>query len=445
MTTPGEAEHLVSGIGLKSDRGENVAVRSTLGDAHYAGLLNKSLKKFFWNTVKTAVADPAQACFFFRTVRWQKRAAQVRLGYAEQGLHVPPILLYSVTNRCNLHCKGCYHRALRGGAGEELSGDEVRRLVAEATGLGISFIVLAGGEPLVRPETLEITAAYPDVLFLIFTNGLLIDDDTISTLKHRRNVVPLISMEGYQSDTDGRRGSGVNAQIEATVAKLKKAHVFWGTSVTVTTGNFSTVTSEAFVSKLRGLGCKMFFYVEYSPVTEGTEDLVISERQRDDMSVILAGFRSRFPALFIAVPGDERDFGGCLAAGRGFVHVSADGNVEPCPFVPYSDANVKNMSFKEALQSKFLATVRHSSGRFEGQGGCGLWKERAWLESLLPRKAGESVSPETMSSSALAFHRLPGGRAVRVKRTPPRSTPAGSPVSSGTPAQATATVSNEHR
>jgi MoaA/NifB/PqqE/SkfB family radical SAM enzyme len=372
------------------------------GDQRYTPVLNESLGIFFGDAVKATLRDPTQAAFFLRTVRWQKRAARTREGLARQGLHVPPILLFSITNRCNLHCRGCYHHALRGEAGPELTPAQVRRVVAEAQELGISFVVLAGGEPLVRPETLEITAAHPEVLFLVFTNGLLIDETVIATLKRQRNVVPVISMEGYQPDTDGRRGPGVSARLEQTVAALKKAHIFWGTSVTVTRTNHPTVTSETFVGALNRLGCKLFFFVEYSPVTPGTEDWVVDETQRQAMAGAMASFRERFSALFVSVPGDEDKFGGCLAAGRGFVHVSADGNVEPCPFVPYSDANLKQVSLKTALQSEFLAAVRNNSERLEaGVGGCALWKERPWLESILAPQAPEAANPEAVTGRAV--------------------------------------------
>ncbi len=401
MGIHGEAGTRTASIGAETGR----CVGAAPEDRHYARLLNESLKKFFWDAVKTAVADPAQAYSFLRIVRSQKRALRIREGYAARGLHVPPILIYSITSRCNLRCKGCYHQALRGTAAAELTGDEVKRVVAEATELGISFIVLAGGEPLVRPETLEVTAAHPEALFLIFTNGLLMDDVTVAKLKRQRNVIPLISMEGYQADTDGRRGNGVSARLTQTVAELKKSHIFWGTSVTVTTRNYDTVIDEAFVRGLRRSGCKMFLYVEYSPVAAGTEEWVVSGQQRADMAAKMARFRSKFPALFVSVPGDEEDFGGCLAAGRGFVHVSADGNLEPCPFVPYSDANVKELSLKDALKSKFLATVRHSSGDLEGEGGCALWEKRAWLESLLPRKCTEEPLPEEWVDGLLPIRR----------------------------------------
>ena len=88
--------------------------------------------------------------------------------------------------------------------------------------------------------------------------------------------------------------------------------------------------------------------------------------------------------MFIAVPGDEEEIGGCISAGKGFVHVSADGNIEPCPFAPYSDTNLRDSSLKEALQSEFLRTIRQNHEQLmETEGGCALWVKREWVRSLL--------------------------------------------------------------
>jgi MoaA/NifB/PqqE/SkfB family radical SAM enzyme len=96
-------------------------------------------------------------------------------------------------------------------------------------------------------------------------------------------------------------------------------------------------------------------------------------------------FHRLFPALFIAVPGHEKSVGGCLAAGRGFIHITAEGNVEPCPFAPFSDANVVNMSLKRALGSDLLLTLRQHPEKLRvTPGGCCLWKQREWVQSLLP-------------------------------------------------------------
>jgi MoaA/NifB/PqqE/SkfB family radical SAM enzyme len=95
-------------------------------------------------------------------------------------------------------------------------------------------------------------------------------------------------------------------------------------------------------------------------------------------------FRSKYPAVFLSFPGDEKKFGGCLSAGRGFIHVSASGDLEPCPFAPYSDASLLHVSLKEALQSEFLRRIRENSGELlEADGGCAIWKKREWAQALL--------------------------------------------------------------
>ena len=98
----------------------------------------------------------------------------------------------------------------------------------------------------------------------------------------------------------------------------------------------------------------------------------------------MTGFRKKHSALFINLPEDEKDFGGCLSSGKGFVHISAQGDIEPCPFAPYSDTNLRDSTLKDALQSDFLAAVRENSDQLhEGAGGCALWREREWLTTLL--------------------------------------------------------------
>ncbi|MFH1383291.1 MAG: radical SAM protein [Chloroflexota bacterium] len=353
-------------------------------DSDFRRVLNRSLKIFFKDALRVSITRPAQAFFFFRTVRWQQRAARTRAAWAGQGTHVPPIMIFSITNRCNLHCKGCYHHARNVPAGTEMNGDKLRGIIGEARELGISFVVVAGGEPFLRPEMLDITGDYPEVIFLVFTNGLLIDEEMLKKLKEQKNVVPVISLEGDENETDGRRGEGVFARLQKLAGRLRKQGIFWSVSLTVTRSNFATITDDSFIKGLVNLGCKLFFFVEYTPVEPGTEDWLLTDEQRAGLIQRRDSFRSQYPALFIAVPGDEDEIGGCLSAGRGFIHISAEGNVEPCPFAPYSDINLRDSSLKDALQSPFLEAIRRNHGELrETEGGCALWVKREWVRSLL--------------------------------------------------------------
>jgi MoaA/NifB/PqqE/SkfB family radical SAM enzyme len=347
-------------------------------------ILNTALKIFFKDAFLTALTRPRQAAFFLRFVRRQTNASRIRLHWADHGLQVPAAVIFSITTKCNLSCKYCYAQALHPLSEREMDPDTVRRVVRQAEELGVSFFVVAGGEPFLRPELLDIAGEFKKMLFLVFTNGLLIDGGVVEKLKNLKNVVPLVSLEGQADDTDFRRGSGVHENLARVIRALKENGVFFGTSVTVTRPTFASLTDSSFIGDLMGKGCKFFLFVEYTPVQEGTDDLVLTRSQRGELKRIADSYHARRKALFITVPGSEESVGGCLAAGRGFVHLTAEGDIEPCPFVPYSDSNVREMTLKEALRSDLLSKLReHPESLSVGEGGCCLWKKRDWVKSLL--------------------------------------------------------------
>ena len=102
----------------------------------FSKTLNSTLRVFFKDALRAAVTNPLQTVFFLKTLNWQRRAVKIRKGWERIGLHVPPILVFSVTSKCNLHCKGCYHQALRQGAGNDISDERLRKVIAEAKELG---------------------------------------------------------------------------------------------------------------------------------------------------------------------------------------------------------------------------------------------------------------------------------------------------------------------
>ena len=116
---------------------------------------------------------------------------------------------------------------------------------------------------------------------------------------------------------------------------LRKKHVFFGTSVTVTNQNIAQVTDAPFVSFLQKSGCGLAFYVEYVPADGKSDALAPTDADRAFLDKRLEALREEKRMLAIAFPGDEKILGGCLAAGRGFFHINPNGDAEPCPFSPY--------------------------------------------------------------------------------------------------------------
>lgn len=328
-------------------------------------------------------AFPRRKSFFIKAMFNQKTAAGLRKRQAKSGLEVPPLLIISITRRCNLNCAGCYSKLLHLDEGAELEVNRFREILAEATELGISIILLAGGEPLVRREILEVAAMFPRIIFPIFSNGLLLNADYAAFFAQNSHLIPVISLEGGKAETDFRRGEGVYHHFSSVIQELNREEVFWGVSLTLTAQNIDMVLDKDYAKQMIDKGCRLFFFVEYVPVAEGSEDLLLSEDQKASVQQRVDSLMHDLPGVFIAFPGDEDQYDGCLAAGRGFMHINPQGRVEPCPFAPFSDTDLRYASLREALASEFLAKIREQHHLLvEGKGGCALWANREWVREL---------------------------------------------------------------
>lgn len=317
------------------------------------------------DAMKAALKNPRETAFLVRYAAAAKRAEGRRAVHAKQNMHVPSFLIASITSRCNLHCAGCYARANHlchdGAEDAPLTDEEWDGVFAQAEDIGVSFVLLAGGEPMLRRGVIERAAARPNLLFPIFTNGTLLSGRMLDLLDQNRNLVPIVSIEGDESQTDARRGEGTYRKLTETMRALRSRGVFFGASVTVTTQNVQFVTSGAFLAELAQNGCKIAFYVDYVPADPGTEALAPGEAERAYLAARLDELRARPDAMvYVSFPGDERYAGGCLAAGRGFFHINPHGGAEPCPFSPVSDVSVRDVSLLEALGSPLFTRLRSS-------------------------------------------------------------------------------------
>lgn len=353
----------------------------------YTQLLNEIIEFGYKQILQFSIKNPGMAWFLLKTLVRFYFANRKRERWAVKGVRVPPMLIFSVTSQCNLDCQGCYAKILHAPKNGEMDAQKFGQVVQEADACGVSIILLAGGEPFLRSELLVVTKKHPGIIFVLFTNGLLIKEEDIRLLRKQKNVLPILSLEGYELETDKRRGEGVYDNALHLMQRFSQERIFFGNSITITRRNFTTVTGEEFIGKLADLGCKVFFFINFIAVQSGTENLVLTQEQVDGLIEIMEAYRHLHHALFLAFPGSEIDFGGCLAAGKGFVHINAEGEVQPCPFSPYSDANLNEVSLIEAFQSPLLRVIRADSKRLdESNGMCALWNKRAWVAELAKAK-----------------------------------------------------------
>ncbi len=191
----------------------------------------------------------------------------------------------------------------------------------------------------------------------------------------------MFSIVGDSFQTSERRGAGIHEKVLDSMKALKARGALFGVSVTATSRNADTLLSAEFLRTLEMLGTSVLFAVEYVPAAPGTEHLVLTDAQKSALGTKEAFRDLRYPV--VVLPGDEEDYGGCLAAGRGFLHLSPEGALEACPFAPFSDTGTADRSLREALDSPLLAAIRaRHSELTETKGGCALWNQGGWIASL---------------------------------------------------------------
>ena len=377
-----------SGIGSRAadKRKGSAALEETFDLQEY---LSRGVERVVADVLRATLKDPKESLFMAKFAAASRAASKKRREAEDAGEHIPPFLIASITSKCNLHCAGCYSRCSHATVDTEpvaqLTAADWLRVFDEADSLGVSFILLAGGEPMLRRDVIEAAGGKSGVLFPIFTNGTFFDERYFAFFDRCRNLIPIISIEGEREVTDARRGRGMFDRLIANMDELHRRGIIFGASVTVTARNIRQVTSEAFLEKLTARGCKAVIYVEYVPVTEESKELAPGDDEREYLRREIAGLRRESPEMvYLSFPGDEKSSGGCVAAGRGFFHINSHGGAEPCPFSPYSDINVRNTSLREALRSPLFTALRQGGVlREDHAGGCVLYEKRALVEQLL--------------------------------------------------------------
>ena len=363
-------------------------------DSHFnlQAYMARGVERIVSDTLRATLRNPRQSAFMLKFAAAAGRATTRRLELEAEGLHVPSFLIASITSQCNLHCAGCYSRCNHATVDAEpvrqLSTEEWKKIFREAEDLGVSFILLAGGEPFLRWDVIEAAGQMKDLLFPIFTNGTCMDDAAFAQLDRCRNLVPVLSIEGDRGATDARRGEGVYDRLISAMDRLHERDLLFGASITVTTENISEVTSPEFMETLVSRGCRLAIFVEFVPVTKEARHLAPADAERDYLLSAMHRLRETFPELIaLAFPGSEKASGGCMEAGRGFFHINSHGGAEPCPFSPYSDVNVREQGVRVALQSPlFMALQERGILDNDHVGGCVPYEQREKVEDIMAER-----------------------------------------------------------
>ncbi|MFA6891036.1 MAG: radical SAM protein [Sphaerochaetaceae bacterium] len=269
----------------------------------------------------------------------------------EHDINLPWAILMDPTSACNLHCTGCW--AAEYGNKLNMDYDTLDSIINQGKALGTYMYIYSGGEPMVRKaDIIKLCAAHPDCEFLAFTNGTLIDEQFADDMLRVRNFVPAISIEGFEEATDFRRGKGTYRQVIRAMEILKKKRLPFGISCCYTSKNVDVIGSEAYFDAMIDMGAKFAWFFTYIPVgKKAVPELMATAEQRKFMYNQIRAFRKTKPIFTMDFWNDGEFVNGCIAGGRCYLHINANGDIEPCAFIHYSDSNIHNTTLLQAYKN----------------------------------------------------------------------------------------------
>lgn len=310
------------------------------------------------------------------------------------GCSIPWSILLDPTSACNLNCIGCW--AAEYSKNTAIRYERIDRLVEEGKELGIYTFIYSGGEPLTRKkELIKLAEKHQDCYFLAFTNGTLVDKEFAKALARVGNFSLAFSIEGFEEETDARRGKGSFESYMRAMDLLKEEGVLFGFSTCYHSKNYEIVGSDEYLNMLMEKGCLYGWYFTYMPLGKDANlDLICTPEQRESMYHKLRKSREHRPLFLLDFWNDGEYINGCIAGGRKYFHINSAGDVEPCAFIHYSNVNINEVSLIDALQCDLFKEYQNAQPFNENLlMPCPLLDNPQQIRKMVQRSGAHSTQP----------------------------------------------------
>ncbi len=330
---------------------------------------------------------------------------EIRANRIKYDCNIPWLILMDPTSACNLRCTGCW--AAEYGYKMNLSFEEMDSIVTQGKELGIYFYMFTGGEPLVRKDDLlRLCKKHSECAFSAYTNGTLIDEAFCKEAVKVGNLSFSISLEGFEEVNDGRRGEGVYQKVMHAMDLLRQHGLLFGVSICYTSANLETVVSDEFIDLLVEKGCRYGWYFNYMPVGNDADvNLIPTPEQREHIYhrvKEIRGFEGGKQIFVMDFQNDGEYVGGCIAGGRNYFHINANGDAEPCVFIHYSGANIRENSLLDCLRQPLFMAYRDNQPFNDNHlRPCPMLENPEILERMVKETGAKStdlMEPEDVSS-----------------------------------------------
>jgi len=287
---------------------------------------------------------PAAARAILRFIATWSYDVYRRTDAYRSGRPSPCTVVIEPTDRCNLNCPGCYAKSSRDGS--DLPYERMVEIVQQVIDMGVTLITVSGGEPFLRERAdrtlTRLAARFHDRGFLVYTNGTLIDEEIADRLAAVGNLFPAISVEGFEHQTDARRGQGIYEQNRRARELLARRGVMCGFSATVTRENAEAICTDSFIDLRIAEGDMFGWFFLLQPIGRSPRiDLMVTPEQRALLRETIFRWRAEDRRIFLGdFWNDGPLVGGCIAGGRYYFHIYANGDISPCVFAPIACGNI---------------------------------------------------------------------------------------------------------
>ena len=182
---------------------------------------------------------------------------------------------------------------------------------------------------------------------------------------------------------------------------LKRKRLPYGISCCYTSANFESITSEAYYDKMIDLGALFVWYFHYMPVgNDAVPELLPTPEQRTEMYRRVRDYRTRKPLFAMDFQNDAEYVGGCIAGGRRYLHINANGDVDPCVFIHYSDTNIREKSLLDALRGPLFMAYHDGQPFNENMlQPCPMLENPTKLREMVSRTGAHSTDPQSPESA----------------------------------------------
>lgn len=270
-----------------------------------------------------------------------------------------------ITARCQADCFHCSAAKHKDRAKEELTTDEWKRVIRQAERLGVVNIVFTGGEPLLRPDLYELISWVDpkEATAMMFTNGLLLDDEHVAKLKEAGLYGLNVSLDSSVAEEhDGlRRVPGCFEKARQGIQRVKEAGMLVGISTYATPERLR----EGKVHRLIELGREwgvheitIFDTVPTGKLLHHDRDRLLRQEDKDLLIRLDHDLNQdpSYPHIITQAYINGPLGSGCFAGWYQF-YMTAYGDMMPCDFTPLAFGNAR----QEDLETIWSRLITHKA------------------------------------------------------------------------------------